>query len=281
MSERESGQLARSLENLRRLGRNQNGYCGEKIDIATVLADCAVAAEKHGWKRELLRPAPGREIMALTRPHSCQSGCHLRVYLSAGIHGDEPAGPLAARRLLQENRWDPRLELAFCPCLNPTGFALGRRENEDGLDLNRQYLEPQSPEVVSHVEWLKRLPCFDLTLLLHEDWESNGFYLYELNPGERPSLGEDILRSVSRVCPIDHSELIEGRAAERGIIRPVMDLNSRPDWPEAFFLRAHKTTQSYTLEAPSDFELGTRVDSLCAAVNGALEGFLAHNECGS
>ena len=46
----------------------------------------------------------------------------------------------------------------------------------------------------------------------------------------------------------------------------------RPDWPEAFYLISHKSRQGYTLEAPSDFPLATRVNALVAAVNAALDG---------
>ena len=69
-----------------------------------------------------------------------------RIYLSTGIHGDEPAGPLAALRLLQENQWPANAELWFCPCLNPMGFVLNRRENDQGIDLNRQYRHLETAE---------------------------------------------------------------------------------------------------------------------------------------
>jgi len=89
---------------------------------------------------------------------------------------------MAALQLLLDNFWPPEMELWLCPCLNPTGFVLNRRENEAGADLNRQYLEPTQPETLAHIAWLKKQPYFDLCLCLHEDWESHGFYLYELNP---------------------------------------------------------------------------------------------------
>ena len=88
--------------------------------------------------------------------------------------------------------------------------------------------------------------------------------------GERASLGEKMIASVAPVCPIDLSEMIEGRAALNGIIRPSLDPRTRPDWPESFFLITHKTRLSYTLEAASDFPLPARVESLCQAVNSAL-----------
>lgn len=189
-----------------------------------------------------------------------------RVYISAGIHGDEPAGPLAVRALLVADRWPAGLELYLCPCLNPTGFAYNRRENAAGVDLNRDYRDPRSPEVRAHIAWLARQPTFDLALCLHEDWEASGFYLYELNPAGRPSVAEQVIAAVAAVCPIDRALVIEGKPARDGIVRPAVDLTGRPDWPEAFYLQAHKTRHGYTLEAPSDFPLATRVAALVRAV---------------
>jgi len=157
------------------------------------------------------------------------------------------------------------------PCLNPTGFPLNRRENAEGVDLNRDYRHLQTGEIRAHVAWLEKQPQFDLTLCLHEDWESHGFYVYELNPDHRPSRAEKMIAEVAKVCPIDLSEVIEGRPAQGGIIRPDLDPAKRPQWPEAFYLITNKTRQSYTLEAPSDFPLSMRVAALVAGVRVALE----------
>jgi|ERR1051325_897720 hypothetical protein len=262
------------LGTLQRLGRNINGYAGALIDISTVLKDCVSAAREHGWAIEELPVAGGLPLLVFTRSaHKSQAVADPapRAYLSTGIHGDEPAGPLAARQLLHENRWPAHLEICLCPCLNPTGFALRRRENREGLDLNREYLEPKALETLAHIAWLQRQPSFDLCLCLHEDWESHGFYVYELNPDHRPSLAEAIVARVGEICPIDRSELIEGRPAQNGIIRPNLDPCTRPQWPESFFLITYKTRLSYTLEAPSDFPLPARVAALVAGVNAALE----------
>jgi hypothetical protein len=194
-----------------------------------------------------------------------------RIYISTGIHGDEPAGPLAARRLLQEDRWPAYADLWLCPCLNPTGFPRNTRENAQGIDLNRQYRNPQLAETRAHVAWLERQPKFDVCLCLHEDWESQGFYVYELNPEKQRSFAKEIIAAVEKECPIDPSAEIEGRPASGGIINPDIDPNSRPDWPEAFYLITNKTRLSYTLESPSDFPLETRVDALVAGVNAVLD----------
>lgn len=260
---------------MERLGKNHGGYRGETIDIRAALREIETAAKQHGWTTEIFYQTPEFKFPALHRPslsiRNPQSP--IRIYLSAGIHGDEPAGPLAALRLLQENRWPADVELWFCPCLNPVGFVLNRRENADGKDLNRDYRHWETTEVRAHIAWLERQPRFDLYLCLHEDWESHGFYLYEQNPDNKPSLAETIVAAVKAVCPIDLSETIEGRPAKGGIIRPNLDPRTRPQWAEAFYLIMNKARQGYTLEAPSDFALPTRVNALVAAVNEALASF--------
>lgn len=256
---------------MQRLGKNVGRYLGDTIDIQKVLREIEGAARQHGWNWEVFFEATDLKLFGLTRAARPSAGHTLpRVYVSTGIHGDEPAGPKAALKLIQENQWPENVDLWFCPCLNPLGFALNSRENSKGIDLNREYLKPAAAEITAHIAWLERQPNFDLCLLLHEDWESHGFYVYEQNPDGRPSLAEPMIEAVSKVCPIDPNELIEGRPAKNGIIRPNLDPRTRPQWPEAFFLITYKTRRSYTLEAPSDYPLDTRVDGLVTAVDAAV-----------
>ena len=254
---------------VQRLGRNKGGYFGETIDIKQVLRDDIEAARKFHWQIEALAVSDKLDLPAFHRRIGTPQ---TKLYLSTGIHGDEPAGPLAVRQLLQENNWPAHAEIWICPCLNPTGFPLNRRENADGIDLNRDYRHLQSAEIRAHVDWLEKQPDFDLTLCLHEDWESHGFYVYEVNPDREPSLGEKMVQAVAKVCAIDLSPVIEDRPAQGGIIRPDIDPAKRPQWPEAFYLIMNKTRHSYTLEAPSDFPLQARSAALTAAVGAVLDG---------
>src|SRR3954469_6979608 len=68
------------------------------------------------------------------------------VYLSAGIHGDEPAGPEAlitwAEADLARLR---RHALVIFPCLNPWGLVNNIRLGEDGLDWNRSFHREDHP----------------------------------------------------------------------------------------------------------------------------------------
>ncbi|HUD47206.1 MAG TPA: M14 family metallocarboxypeptidase [Candidatus Baltobacteraceae bacterium] len=245
---------------MQRSGKNIGGYFGEPIDIQDVLGKIALAAAAKNWERD-------PTFLAYRRgPPSPR----IRLYISTGIHGDEPAGPLAALQLLQDDSWPVDAALWMCPCLNPTGFPLNRRENAQGIDLNRDYRHLESAEVRSHVDWLQKQPSFDLTLCMHEDWESNGFYVYEVNPTGRPSLAEKIIEAVAKICPIDPSAEIETWPANAGVIRPHLNPADRPRWAEAFYLITHKCSLSYTFEAPSDFPLATRVSALAAAAKTAV-----------
>jgi hypothetical protein len=255
---------------VQKLGKNDGGYRGETIDVRAVLRTLISAAQQRGWSWESFHEENGFKWFALHRLPFRALHSVPRIYISAGIHGDEPAGPLAALRLVQENHWPGHVEIFLLPCLNPIGFTLNRRENARGIDLNRDYRDSKSAEVLAHIAWLGRQPKFDLYLCLHEDWESHGFYVYEQNPDQRPALAEKIIEAVQKVCPIDLSENIEGRAAKGGIVRPNIQPQERPDWPEAFYLITGKSRQGYTLEAPSDFPLITRVDALVSGVNAAL-----------
>jgi murein peptide amidase A len=194
-----------------------------------------------------------------------------RIYLSAGIHGDEPAGPLTLLSLLESGVFDSRAVWFLCPMLNPVGFARRTRENAEGVDLNRDYKSLKSAEIQAHARWLKRQPNFDLVLCVHEDWESKGYYLYELNPAERPTLADPMIEAVRKVCPIETATVIDGREiAEPGIIRPISDPLLRELWPESIYLRAHHTQLSYTLESPSAFALEQRIAAHSAAIETAI-----------
>lgn len=253
-----------------RLGRNKKNYAGEIIAMQKVIPDVVASARVNGWTVDLLKILPDYELPVLTRSSDQEKS---RVYISSGIHGDEPAGPLAIQELINEDQWPSTVSLWVVPCLNMRGFELNQRENPDGIDLNRDYRHRQTAEVRAHIGWLAKQPPFDLCLCLHEDWEAGGFYLYEQNPEHRFSLAEVMTQRASGICPVDPSAMIENRPATNGIIRPDLDINKRPQWPEAFYLLMNKTRQTYTLEAPSDYALPVRVGALVAAVRAAVDTF--------
>jgi hypothetical protein len=252
-------------------GADQNGRVPPPAPTPTDVAALAVrleqAAARAGFRVERFGEAAGCPLLAFTKR---TRGPRPRIYLSAGIHGDEPASTLALLAMLEAGEFDHRADWFLCPLLNPYGLSRGVREDAEGRDLNRDYRHFAAPETRAHAAWLRRQPNFDLAICVHEDWESAGFYLYELNPDRHPSLAEPMIKGVRTVCAVDESPVIEGREARGGIIRPELNPAERELWPEALFIQAHHTRLSYTIEAPSAFPLETRIAALRAALRSGL-----------
>lgn len=238
------------------------------LDPAQLLARFRVVAAQHGFREELMGYRDDFPLFAFTRR---SSGPHPRIYISSGVHGDEPAPPEALLSLLEQNCFDDRANWFLVPILNPSGFLKAQRENAEGIDLNRDYLAPASAEVVAHHRWLKKQPRFDLTLCLHEDWEAQGFYLYELSRNIRREFARSIRAAAGQHVPIEQGNEIDGRPIdEEAIIRPEDDPALRETWPEAIYLFKHHTHLSYTLETPSGLEMPARIAAQCSAMNRAI-----------
>ncbi len=224
------------------------------------------AAEAAGFSAtELVETAAG-PVVVWDRPAAGP-----RVYLSAGIHGDEPAGPLALLEMMREGFFAAELGWVICPALNPTGLAEGRRENAAGIDLNRDYLRRRSCEVAAHAGWLDSVDPPGLFLSLHEDWEAEGFYFYEINLGvDEPCRAGEILEAVRPWFPPDPGHEIDGHSPRGpGWIYHEAEADVPEGWPEAIFLAKQGCPLSFTFETPSHAALASRVAAHCAAVRAA------------
>src|SRR5258705_13433257 len=89
-----------------RLGKNIGSYQGETIDVHKLLEDVQEVAVKTGWERVPMRAAePGEPDEQLLAFQKIAKQPREHVYISSGMHGDEPAGPLALLRLFEEDEW--------------------------------------------------------------------------------------------------------------------------------------------------------------------------------
>lgn len=240
-----------------------------EIDVKALQGKILYLATKEGFLIEnicQLNPIP---IVALTKKSKTKNAPH--VFLSSGIHGDEPAGPFAILKLLEAVFFENTFNWYVFPMLNPTGLQLGTRENIDGIDLNRDYRKRSTKEVAAHIAWFERLPInqFDLACNLHEDWETNGFYLYGLDKDKNVSFIPAIMKAIEAVCPIETSQEIEGMKAINGVIQIPDNFESdlidlREDWPESFYIvKKFNPLFKYTFETPSQKPLEQRITAHC------------------
>lgn len=234
-------------------------------------------AEKNSFSVDIIYKGNPVPIVALTKKASISPAPN--VYISAGIHGDEPAGPLVIRELLKEAFFEDGINWYLIPMLNPEGLALGTRENADRIDLNRDYNTGKTKEVAAHLKWLKK-KCdinYDLTITLHEDWESPGFYCYAIVPSEYQRLLTQISQAVEKISPLNLSEEIEGAKAKGGFIHHDTKnfeevLNNRQDWPEAFLLIKNRPEGlHFTFETASAQPVEQRIKTHCAAIKTVID----------
>lgn len=232
----------------------------------------AAAATAKGWKVHSLGDWIERPRIWLHRRQSENPA--RRLYVSAGIHGDEHAGPYAALKLIEEDSALRDMEIFLFPVLNPSGLENDTRENAEGVDLNRDYRNPKCRETIDHIGVLKTLPSFAANICLHEDWETGGFYFYELNPFGGPAHANEIFQAMSRHLPAETAPLIDGFEAVAGVISRALgpEIFERLDWPESLYLATHHTQLGYTLETPSRAAtLEQRAATLAAGVTALCE----------
>ncbi len=240
----------------------------EAIDWPEYHAAFREAAEQAGFQPTLLTDLEAGSMLAWERP-----GAGPNIYLSAGIHGDEPAGPLALLEMLRGGFFNDAARWWICPALNPTGLAAATRENASGVDLNRDYWKRGSAEIIAHAAWLDALDRPDLFISLHEDWETSGFYFYEINLGEdSPERAKSILEAVSPWFPAEPGPLIDGHdIREAGWIYHAAEPDLPEGWPEAIYLAKMGCPVSFTFETPSSAPLYQRVAAHAAAARAACD----------
>ena len=232
------------------------------IDWDAFDAEFASIAVGSGFQAAAPAGAP---FQAWHRP-----GSGRRIYLSAGIHGDEPAGPLAAMAILTAP-WLTATDAdwTICPALNPAGLRAGTRGNAAGIDLNRDYQRRESMEITAHAAWLTARPVPDLFISLHEDWETTGFYFYEINltaDADAPARAASILAATAAILPTEPAVVIDDHPVRQpGWIHHAAEADLPDQWPEAIFLAKNGCPLSFTFETPSQAVLEKRVDTHIAA----------------
>ena len=198
----------------------------------------------------------GREYPMYTVRLGERTPDKLSVVLSAGIHGDEPAGVEAALRFIESQASRP--DLLHCasflvfPCDNPYGYEHNTRENWQGVDLNRRFRSKDYSPEVELIERGMKGNCADLVFEMHEDYDSPGLYLYEFTLDPDAYVAQYITEAVEAMgYPINRARLIEHRRAKDGLIRPSLPNYRKSNLPKAIYTYHMCGGHVITLEAPS------------------------------
>ena len=193
------------------------------------------------------------------------------VYLSAGVHGDEAGATSGLLEWAQGNveRLRDEAFLLF-PCLNPIGLMLNTRVDGRGLDLNRRF-HLESDPVCGAWRRVMATRMLRLGICLHEDYDAQGCYVYELSRHPRGWSRPMLELAANATLPVDRRRSIDGRAAQDGVIQRKHPPQGLPGLPEAVALYELGCQVSLTFETPSEFALDDRVAAHHRFVDAVLD----------
>jgi len=146
----------------------------------------------------------------------------IRIGIFAAIHGDEPAGALAAAAFLAEAAQSPEFIENFLlhvyPLCNPTGFEDNTRHSRRGKDLNREFWKTSAEPEVEILEHELRTERFNGIIQLHADDTSEGLYGFVRGHTLTENLLRPALAEAEKILPRNVNATIDGFAARDGII---------------------------------------------------------------
>lgn len=146
----------------------------------------------------------------------------IRIGVFAAIHGDEPAGALAAgeflRRLAEEPSLAENFLLFVYPICNPAGFEANTRHSLSGKDLNREFWKNSAEPEVRILERELKAGHFQGIVQLHADDTSDGVYGFVRGHTLTENLLRPALRAAGAVLPRNINATIDGFAARDSII---------------------------------------------------------------
>lgn len=233
--------------------------------IASAWEEVRRIASHHLAVQELPLPEGGHlEKWQFTGPSAAHDP--IRLGLFTGIHGDEPAGPMAVAMLLGRLVREPGIaagyHLTTYPLINVDGLRAGTRGDCDGIDLNREFWRGSARPVVRLLEQEIRAARFQGIIALHADDTCEGLYGYAHGRLLNEELLRPALRASGQHLPMDRRPLIDGFAADAGVIHFCFPgvLSAPPDQHPAPFDIILETPA----KAPDALQAAAMVDGVLA-----------------
>lgn len=240
-----------------------------------LLALCA--ADPRVRYRELGHFEQGGERFVLPRfalRGPAGGGDLFRLGIFAAIHGDEPAGAWALRRLIEDYLAAPEpftgYELIVYPLCNPSGFEDVTRHSRAGVDLNREFWRGSLQPEIYLLERELGVHQFHGLIALHADDTSDGAYAFVRGATLTEALARPALAAAAAHLPVATRAVIDGFAAERGIIRGDCYQGVLSDPREL-----QPAPFEIIFETPGLVELSAQVDGTVAALHAILEEYRA------
>jgi protein MpaA len=237
------------------------------LNVNELLNEIKKTALENEFKLDTFGTVSDFDLISLKK----ENGAEKNVYISAGIHGEEPAPPVALLNMMKENGFSKQYNWYIVPLINPVGMSKGLRKNADKKDLNREYKPTtKATEVIYHINVLKSIPSCQVCFFLHEDSGEDGFYMYSIRDNKTHKKILDAAKNFGEISnkkkldkfPRKSKGLIDGGTAiYDDILKYTETAYLNKLWPES---------KMYILEAPKKAEIENRIKMIESAIKSAL-----------
>lgn len=206
-----------------------------------------------------------------------------RILITAGVHGNESVGSVAALRLIEDIVHDSalreRFDVVVFPALNSAGLAKNSRALNNGKDLNRGFKGRRPGPARALADSVKG-ERFDLGLDLHEAYTRDGFFVISAQDGDeklvRSVLGEVdsryLLHSPGGAYPHDVHAIGTPNKVAYVLTSPGHTSSTNKGTVKSFFANTLKIPYAYTIESSGKVALDARLD----VYGQLLKSFLRH-----
>jgi len=183
----------------------------------------------------------------------------IKFGIVAGIHGEEIAGPFSILEILRQPKkyFNKKICYRIYPVINPTGFDLKQRYDDDGKQLNtinKKILKSDNfKEVKFFFDDIKKID-FDGFLSLHEEIVNKEFYAFVYEK-EAMDIYEKIMKINKKYVKIFKNKTIEKFKTDKiGLIKNIHDQSFED------YIFSHKHTSiSLCTETPGQIPLEERI----------------------
>ena len=225
------------------------------------------------------------------------------ILVSGGVHGDEPAGTIAALDLIKflyafefrgSRSFMNDFQFHIFPCVNPWGYEHNKRKNADGVDINRDFEKFEAEEsriIADHLEKLGHEFVFAMDMhegSPNEKWKEfelsdnpRGVWLYESCHDHSLRVGRRMIDALKAdgfdVCDFD---TIYHDINSDGVVWYPEGMKS-DDYAagnslDAYMWKNH-TPQSFTSETCTTWSMEDRIRAQHVLVLAAMEGVLGRD----
>lgn len=201
-----------------------------------------------------------------------------QVLISAGIHGNEPAGAECALQFVEKLAATPETfgQMAFdvVPLVNPWGWVHDIRFNREGTDVYRDFASDNAQEtrIIKHYLQGKQ---YDMMLDLHEDPGAEGFYVYQYALADSRACRQAVAAVRRMGYPIEQNVKMVVLKTDDGVI-------DAPRWGLTYmqlsgqlsitnYYRLNHSQYVFTVETPTRLQWADRLQMQQTAVHIFLE----------